>query len=359
MTTETAAPVADAFDSAPAAKPEPKRDRWGRYMLPHPVTGKKQAWTRATTMAKSISDTFALSQWSQRMVAKGLAMRPDLASLAYTLDVKQDKDKLNNLVDQAKDAAGQKIAANLGTSLHTFTENVDGGAPLESVPPQHRADVSAYRAAMDAAGLVAVPHLIERITVVPQFDVAGTFDRILRTSDGDHVIGDVKSGRTLEYGWQEIAIQLALYAQGVNSAGVYDMENGLWTPAPEVRTDYGIVMHLPVGANVCTLYRVDLVQGWAAATLCASVRTWRKTRNLAEPYAVAEADGPSGVGGYVAPVSVRPPTWTERFGAVSSRGEAMALYTEARKALAGDAEQLRALVQTGMDALAALEERAG
>lgn len=353
-TTET---VTDVFESAaPVAKQdnEPKRDRWGRYLLPHPGTGKRQAWTRATTLAKSISDTFALSQWSQRMVAKGFALRPDLVALASTLDVKQDRDKLNQLTEQAKDAAGQKVSANLGTAVHAFTEAVDGGAALESVPPVHRSDVAAYLAAMKEAGLAAIPHLIERITVVPEFDTAGTFDRILRTADGDHVIGDVKTGRTLEYGWQEIAIQLALYAQGVNEAGVYDMAEEQWQAAPKVRTDYGIVMHLPVGEATCTMYRVDLEQGWSAAQLCADVRMWRKTRNLAQPYAVAEYAEPP----VPAQLSVRPPTWAERFAAVSSRGEAADLYNEALKALGYGAE-LTSLAKVGMAQLASLEEPAG
>jgi hypothetical protein len=351
------AKTADAFESAPAAKPEPKRDRYGRYMLPHPVTGKRQAWTRATTMAKSISDTFALSQWSQRMALKGAAMRPDLVAMASTLDVKRDKDRLNGLVDQAKDAAGQKVSANLGTAVHAFTESVDGGGALDDVPTAHRPDVSAYLAAMAEAGLHAVPHLIERITVIPQFDVAGTFDRILCTKDGQYVTGDVKTGRTLEYGWQEIAIQLALYAHGVNTSGVYDLNADVWEAAPQVRTDYGIVMHLPVGTSTCTLYRVDLTQGWAAATLCASVRDWRKTRNLAQPYAVAEAD--SSPYPVAAAVPVRPPTWDERFAAVSSRGEAAALYTEAAGQFGSRSTELHRLVKLAQDTLASLEERAG
>ena len=75
-----------------------ERDGWGRYKLPHPASGRKQAWTRATTFAKSISDTFALSQWSQRMALKGAALRPDLVSLAHSLDVKADREQLNKLV---------------------------------------------------------------------------------------------------------------------------------------------------------------------------------------------------------------------------------------------------------------------
>lgn len=372
--TETAPAEQDAFESAPAAKQEPKRDRWNRYLLPHPETGKRQGWTRATTMAKSISDTFALSQWSQRMVLKGASTRPDLVALAGTLDVKKDKDRLNSLAEQAKDAAGQKVAANLGTAVHSFTEHVDGGGSLDEVPAAHRADVSAYLAAMSEAGLHAVPHLIERITVVPEFGTAGTLDRVLRTAGDEYVIGDVKTARDLQYGWQEIAIQLALYAHGVNASGVWDLGNEKWEPDPlsrfaapgrKVSTEYGIVMHLPIGEGTCTLYRVNLRAGWAAASLCASVRDWRKTRELAEPYAVAEpAQSPyldllAAAVGDPGTVTVRPPTWEERFAAVSSRGEGAALYAEAVKEYGPRSPVLAALVKMAQAALASLEEGSG
>src|SRR5574338_583746 len=68
-------------------RPEPKRDRYGRYLIPHPDTGKETAWTRATTFAKTVSDTFGLTKWELRMVSLGLAKRPDLlAQVAGVLD---------------------------------------------------------------------------------------------------------------------------------------------------------------------------------------------------------------------------------------------------------------------------------
>ncbi len=232
---------------------EPKRDRYGRYILPHPVTGKGQAWTRVTTFAGAVEDTYNLSMWSQRLLLKGAGIRPDLASLASTLDVKENKDRLNKLVEQAKEVAGSGTAANLGTITHKHTENVDRGAALESVPSLHRADVSAYRAVMDAAGIKVFPHLIERITAVPRFGVAGTFDRVVQLPDGTYCAADVKTGASLDYGWHKIAIQIALYAHGVNEAGLWNQTIEQWEPGPEVRTDFGIVMHLPVGQGTCTL----------------------------------------------------------------------------------------------------------
>lgn len=315
------------------AAPEPKRrdfDRWGRYLLPHPQTGKVQAWTRATTFAKALSDEFALSQWSQRMVVKGLTLRPDLVSLASTLDVKADRDQMNKLVEQAKDAAGQKTKANEGTARHSFTEIVDRGGSIEDVHPSGRADVAAYVDALAQWELIPIPHLIERKTAVQDLGVAGTLDRIYRDADGEYVIGDLKTGN-IEYEAFKIQIQLALYTHGVNQSGVWDPDRERWDTRgiPPVRTDYGIVMHLPVGSAQCTVYKVNLTEGWEDAHLCAKVRARRNRRVALKKYE---------------------PSWEERFAAVRTREQASSLWRVAHAAL-GEGPELNRLVGIGQRAL--------
>jgi LAGLIDADG DNA endonuclease family protein len=192
VTTETA----DAFDSATApvqrAEQRVERDGWGRYKLIHPVTGKKQAWQRCTTFAKMLEDTFGLGKWQRRMAAKGLALRPDLLDMIATLEVKQDSQRMDLLLEQAMDAAGQKVAANQGTVCHKHTEDVDRGDSLDDVPPRYRADVTAYVKALRSAGITIVPELIERITAVPDLGVGGTLDRVVRDRHGKYRILDVK-----------------------------------------------------------------------------------------------------------------------------------------------------------------------
>lgn len=367
--------MADQFDSPhERGEGDLQFDRWGRYKFPHPETGKVHAFTRATTFAKSISDTFALSQWSQRMVAKGLTLRPDLLAMAHSLDVKQDKDKLNALCEDAKAAAGNKVAANLGTALHSFSENVDRGMPVEEVPEPHRADITAYAKAMADAGLSVAPGMIERQTCLPAFEVAGTLDRILDLTniapwfrDKLHasgygspgtefldaeplVIGDVKSGQDLQYGWNEIAIQLAIYAMGVRATGVYNKATKSWEPPRPVRLDFAIVMHMPVGQKTCTLWALDLSEAMKAMELCRAVRQWRKMRNLAVPLerVVASEDPPP-------PAVHEPLSWLDRFNVAGSRGELSALFQEAVSAGAWS----DVLKQAGMDRLKVLEEKAG
>jgi len=376
------APVTDAFSTAKQTEAETdKYDRYGRYKLTHPDTGKPVKWTRATTFAKSIQDTFALSQWAQRMTLKGAALRKDIVAAVSTLDVKKDKDRVNALVEDAKKAAGNKVAANLGTAVHAFTEDRDRalvGMPVKmrAVPDDLMPSVDAYEQILSSFGLRPVPGLIEFTTAVKQYEIAGTSDRCyLVTRDitfklngrtltlyaGEYVIGDVKTGAQLDYGWMEICIQLAIYAQGLNTSGAWDWGTGRWGKPvlpdnPEVllkvRTDVAIIAHLPVDreddAPLATLYAIDLDEGWAAAVLCAQVRTTRKkgsklataltVADVADPHDVnPDTDVPNAVHARTA-VASRPPTLEERARAVTSQAAASEIWKEATAARLPKAE---------------------
>jgi hypothetical protein len=270
---------------------EPKRDRWGRYVIPNPETGKDQSWTRVTTFAKSIADTFGLTKWELRMSALGLARRPDLIAQAATVvdpDNPDAKKLLDRVAADAKEAAGSSAKANLGNALHSFTEQVDlGQSP--TIPDPYAADVAAYRAAMQQAGVEVLPEHVEQIVIIPAVECAGTFDRLVRIGGG-YVIADLKTGRDLSYSWTEIAIQLACYAHATHA---YDPATGELTLMPTVNRSEALVMHLPVGQARCTLYRVDIAAGWEAARLCREVREWRKRKDLAGPISLGTvtADG--------------------------------------------------------------------
>lgn len=275
-----------------SGQPEPDRDRWGRYL----ITG--VGHTRATSFAKLGSSTFALGEWNERMLIKGLAERPDLIALAHGLDVKRDRKQLNQIADDAQAHAGNKVAANIGTAYHSFTERLDAGLmTLEEVPEQYRLRCGQYVAAMRECGLTTRPEWIERTTAVradqvsAPVPVAGTLDRILQLPNDELVIGDLKTGSDLSYSWSEIAVQLAVYAHGVNTFGLFDWNTKTWGrvdtrvsesyPPVQVRTDYAIVMHLPADGNGCTLYRVDLVKGWEYAQVSGLVQSRQKDKSVA------------------------------------------------------------------------------
>src|SRR5690606_13825675 len=127
-----------------------------------------------------------------------------------------------------------------------------------------------------------------------------TFDRIIRATKrisfansdlviepGDWVMGDVKTGKDLKYGFNEIAIQLALYA---HADAICNGAEGVYEEMPDVRKDVALVVHLPAGKKRADLYGVDIETGWQGAELCAKVREWRKLRGVAS---LADSDKPS------------------------------------------------------------------
>jgi hypothetical protein len=392
-----------AAGSGAHGEKEAKRDKWGRYLLPHPDTGKEKGWTRATTFAKSISDTYALSQWQKRMTLLGATLRPDVVSRAHGKHVRADKKLLDELTETLTSAAGDKVAAKLGTAMHSFTELVDRAwhtpagprSVLGRVQPDMRADVETYIALLEATGLEPVPNLIEFTTLVKQYGVAGTSDNCYKVTKpltvntgrgpvtlnpGEYVIGDKKTGRDLSYGWGEIAIQLAVYAQGLITVGRYDWDAEAWDPKPVgdavIRADVGVIVHLPVEKTdgiEPAVWGLDLESGWNAAVLCERVRAWRNNRKLAAPVAVSEqqtfapqraaADvvrSAPMVGDYdpdtgvTSRTTVRPASLRDRAAVVTTQGEAAAVWDEATKAGASPAEldELVRLMQSRLRQLA-------
>jgi hypothetical protein len=332
-----------------------------RYRMPDPVTGIPKLWTRATTMAETISDLYSLNLWRLRMATIGYVRYPnlieELRELEY-LDPKDHKDQLNKAASKAQWLAGSKVPASWGTNLH---KNIERWSREEmaftEADPVYANELAAYVTAMQEWELSPVPSLIERRVCVPLYGVAGTLDqavrvhrtrtlrafgKTLRLEGGQHVIGDVKSGKDLDYAWREIAIQLALYAHGLKEGRVLVWDEnahdpkyptpGAWVwekteidPA-SVRTDVGVVMHIPVDRPEdepakCTLYWVDLEAGWKAVQLCEAVRDWRKSKGLAVPVSVSEvATGKR--------PTVRDASWDERFASVQTADQAREVRRE-------------------------------
>ena len=282
----------DAINAA--TRPAPRRDRWGRYLITTP-SGKSTGHTRATTWAKTLADTWALTEWSKRVVAVGMARRPDLVALAANKTA-DDKDALREVIEAAEETGGANEKRRIGTALHEMLEIIDGGGTA-NVPAQFAPHVVAYRAALESGGVRVIPELIECIAVVDSLTVAGTFDRIVEIGDSWY-IADLKTGSDpIKFGAGEIAIQTALYAHA----------DALWNPAtetrepmPQVDLTKALIIHLPAGdpTPVCTLHWVDIEAGWQAAQLAGTVRDWRKRKDMASPFV---ASPPIAAGGETAP----------------------------------------------------------
>ena len=251
---------------------EAPKDRWGRYLISSP-DGKQRGYTRVTTISSTTDDTNALKQWANRMVITGLVNRSDLLAQASTK--LEDKGALNKIAEEAITAGGGSSRANLGTALHSITEQVDlGNKP--AILPGLQADVNAYVAELKRCNIKILQQYIESVVINDTLEYAGTLDRIVEV-DGIKYIADLKTGTDLSYSWRSISIQLNAYAQAEH---IYDWKTSKREPMPEINKEMGIVFHLPAGEARCELYWVDLTAGQEGLRLALDVRAWRKRNDI-------------------------------------------------------------------------------
>jgi hypothetical protein len=282
------APPASPAATAGSQRAEDRvpKDHKRRYLLPDPTTGETIPWRRVSTLKKTLADEYGLNRWYQRQVARGMALRDDLVALAASVpDPKSDqgKETLGNVVKQAQDAAGSRKGANLGTALHSATERLDRGEPLGSIvlPAPYNYDLAVYDRFKRANPelLRTNPAHIERVLVVPELQVAGTFDRLYGNK-----VGDLKTGQNAhEYGQLELAVQLACYAHG---ALWWNLDTQEYEPVPEVDQTEALMVHLPAAGNgKIDVFRVNIAAGWVAAQVAYQVLAMRSAqRTLVAPY---------------------------------------------------------------------------
>lgn len=378
----------DAF-SAPAevaeklnvsGQPPARYEWWGKqnrgYLTKLPETGdfrrykngKKKGIARVTTFNKAASDQNAISDWGKRNVLIGASLRPDLVAKAHGLTHKTDTAALMSLVAQLETAAGAKVSSDIGTLIHELTEQWDGGAmtDLRDIPAAYRPLIELYDATLREAGLRPVRGLIERTTYIPEYGgVVGTLDRVYyHERSGQYIIGDVKTGKTLEYGMDEIEAQEWIYAHGVNVSGVYDWNTDTWE-APEmavtahhggqsdrlrVSEEWGVVIHMPVqgdDAGKCLLVEANLQRGRRHADVCHDVRTQRSNKPKPEPWTGGRLGAPQTA---AEPVAESLVGWEHLFTNVQSSAQAHDLWENARS---GGVEPMRlnALVQLAQQRL--------
>lgn len=189
-------------------------------------------YTRVSTMAETLSDSFGLSRYQKGNVVKGMSRRPDLATAVKV--VGDNKSALYEIVDIAEQLGDDNGAAVNGSTFHTLTEIIDKGGDL---PPDLPANVLAM---LDAYVKCMKRHRFEvqdteGFVVQDKIEVAGSFDK--RMSD---LIGDVKTGQNLNLMALKVTMQVAMYAAG----SYYDIGTGDRTPLG-VDRDKGVLLWAP------------------------------------------------------------------------------------------------------------------
>ena len=295
------------------------RDRFDRpQIFPPPARGKTHAdvvarfekskknppsYRRTTKFISVLEDTYNLDAWANRMVARGISERSDLAldAVKADLDTREGKDTLDIIVGKAKGHMRTGLKATLGSYLHYCCELKDlhgehadlpspaEWASLQNKPPDLRdddyeledrdADVAAYLTTKTHYGLRYTS--VEQMRVNDAFKVAGTPDR---TGFGDpelfhdkHAVFDVKTGSIdFDNSHREHAMQFAMYGHST----AYTQADGRIEDVPPLNQDWAYIIHLPVMEARCTLHRVDIRAGWSGCVLAQQVWEWRKRKGI-------------------------------------------------------------------------------
>ncbi|HUM06394.1 MAG TPA: hypothetical protein VLT90_13095 [Terriglobales bacterium] len=292
--------------------PEPVVQMDGFTDKPGEPRGKSAIYTRVTTFISCLEDTYALGEWQNRMVALGMAVRPQLVAQAQRvdLDAPQDqvKEQLNEVAYAAKDAANWKLKADLGTDFHEITREYDGGRrDWRNLSDTSRSMLAAYATATKGCTF----EFIEARLVNDTLKYLGTTDRLGWVECSECVPGksvtrlnalrvyDLKTGR-IDFGQSKMALQLAAYSL----SKLYDPDTGIRTDLP-ICPHVAYIIHAPYGEGTCAIYPVPLAPALEALTeLVPRVRAFRAKMNWFDAPLLSGGQATSGV---AAAWSVEPP----------------------------------------------------
>jgi hypothetical protein len=254
--------------------------KWDRYSRP-------SGW------GSDLDDESNLVTWKIDRAMEGVASDP---SIAATVASHIGSGRRGQGTARACHPAGpRRGAADIGTALHRMTERVERGdgfrAPepyarhrrVPHLPRRRRAVVRRDRVPAgqrrDAPpGRPTASLKAHRPLVVPGFDVV---------VPGQHILGDLKTGKKLDFSLPGFAIQLALYCDSV----FYDIATNVRSPMPHnLRTDIALLVHMPAGQVNCELHWIDLQVGREGAEIVKRVRAWRKRDDFTQPFRYPPSD---------------------------------------------------------------------
>lgn len=258
------------------------RDRYGRPLVADPDNlTEVVTHDRPSSYGQVLDDRYALNQWRARMAVTGASSRKDLLAQIAATSIEGGKGSsrvLDSLVEECIEAAGGSEGRRLGDALHSYVKMVNSGLNPVVLEPWD-ADVDAYKAALLEHGLRVVPELVEVAIANDLFKCSGSADLFLEVlwdrddlKAGDVLGADLKTGKTPPSSHQ-YGVQLYLYITGQ----LYNLDTGERSSIhPRLRTDVGLMIHLPAGKAVCNFIRVDLAKAGEYAELARIVRAATK-----------------------------------------------------------------------------------
>lgn len=263
---------------------QPEFNGNNQYRLPDPVTGELKSYSRATSLAKVLDDTFMLEQWRIRKTLLGLAARDDLAAnlsqlsteLAGGIMEETDiRDALNSIAGDAQSSAGTDRANEHGSAVHDWAAWVDAGLiSVHQVPEMFRPAVRKHLELLAAHQLIVIPEYTERIVINTQLNCVGTLDRIFEIGAlGPMVLGDLKTSGKLDHSWLAFLVQLAFYQ---SCDLMLSPDGSSWEPMPSLDPAVAFIIHLPSSdIEQADVVPINLTLGRQALALANSVKIMR------------------------------------------------------------------------------------
>jgi hypothetical protein len=281
----------------------PNKLTFARRAHAYHVDGRR--WSGASSWGKRIEDNTALAAWRAREAIRGVALDDQLRQAVLLAD---GRDELDDIVERALATAGANALRDRGTEMHRIIELVDLGR-LPTMTDDMATVAARWRKALEVAGIELLDGHVERIVLVPELEVCGTFDRLARWQ-GTTVVLDLKTGsRRVKYP-HSMAVQLALLARSswiTVGAGERsdDWTKITWTkfaPVADLGIDpsIGLIVALPSDSDEVEVHALDLDAGWDAATLAHRAKQWTAskpstlvfTATIAPPPAIPVPDDP-------------------------------------------------------------------
>ena len=217
------------------------------YRVTNTETGETKDLWSPTTILNELNK-HNINKWRERMVATGIAMRPDLQDLALT----DDKQTVQEAADQALEAA--RSAANKGTARHKIAERITTAADAFDVAAELRPWATQYGQLLDDHGIVIKQREIVLLNMTVGY--AGTADG-LALHDGRKRVFDLKTGSA---GWFDQSMQLSAYANAE-----YALVEDRLVPLPDdLDRELALVISVPAegGQDEPCVYGMELAEAW-------------------------------------------------------------------------------------------------
>jgi hypothetical protein len=261
------------------------------------IDGKNVRMSRPSSWGKILDDENALVNWKIDRACEGVAKDPALQA-RFSAVKPDDRAAFKELREIAINAGRGDQAADIGTALHAMSERWEDPADDFDPPEQYAKSLRVYSATLEQYGLVS--DMFEYAVVSRKWGAAGTADRLYKTTiplmtpdgeihpPGTLFVGDLKTGKKLDFSLPGYCVQMAIYADGE----LYDVVNDEFLETPPINRNWGILVHLPAGETYCQLIWCDLGVGEHGARLVQEVKEWRRAWKNVGPYGAYEAAPP-------------------------------------------------------------------